>query len=54
VFYWLHPDWTSVIPQFLLIAAYSVVFVAFMVWLLGGRSSETAEEVGRAGRLAGA
>jgi hypothetical protein len=54
VFYWLHPDWTSVVPQFLLIAAYSVVFVAFMVWLLGGRSSEAAGEVRRAGQLAGA
>jgi hypothetical protein len=30
-------DWTAVVPQFLLIVAYSVVFVAFVVWLLGGR-----------------
>jgi hypothetical protein len=54
VLYWLHPDWTSVVPQFLLIAAYGVVFVAFVVWLLGGRSRETAEEEARAGQLAGA
>jgi hypothetical protein len=52
VFYWLHPDWTSIVPQFLLIAAYSLVFVAFVVWLLGGRSEETAEEERRAGQLA--
>jgi Predicted membrane protein (DUF2142) len=38
VFYWLHPDWTSIVPQFLLIVAYSAVFVVFVVWLLGGRS----------------
>jgi hypothetical protein len=38
ILYWLHPDWTSVVPQFLLIGAYAVVFVAFVVWLLGGRS----------------
>jgi hypothetical protein len=52
VFYWLHPDWTSIVPQFLLIAAYSLVFVAFVVWLLGGRSGETAEGERRAGQLA--
>jgi len=44
----------SVVPQFLLIAAYSVVFVAFVVWLLGGCSTETTEEEARAGQLAGA
>ncbi len=38
VLYWLHPDWTAIVPQFLLIAAYGAVFVAFVVWLLGGRS----------------
>jgi Predicted membrane protein (DUF2142) len=38
VLYWLHPEWTSIVPQFLLIGAYSAVFVAFVVWLLGGRS----------------
>src|SRR5438876_789286 len=54
VFYWLHPDWTSVVPQFLLIAAYSVVFVALTVWLLGGRSGETAEDAGSARQFAGA
>jgi hypothetical protein len=54
VFYWLHPDWTSIVPQFLLIAAYSVVFVAFVVWLLGGRSTAPSEEAGRAGQLLGA
>jgi Predicted membrane protein (DUF2142) len=54
VFYWLHPDWTSVVPQFLLIAAYSVVFVAFVVWLLGGRSGESADGEGRGTQLAGA
>jgi hypothetical protein len=35
VFYWLDPKWTSTVPQFLLIIAYSAVFVAFMVWLFG-------------------
>ena len=54
VFYWLHPDWTSIVPQFLLIVAYSVVFVAFIVWLLGGRSPDPSEPAGRAGQLAGA
>src|SRR5262249_6481042 len=38
VFYLLHPDWTSIVPQFLLIVAYGVVFTAFVVRLLGGRS----------------
>jgi hypothetical protein len=37
VLYWLDPDWTAVVPQFLLIVAYAAVFVAFVVWLLGGR-----------------
>jgi Predicted membrane protein (DUF2142) len=54
VFYWLHPDWTSVVPQFLLIATYSLVFVAFIVWLLGGRSVGTAEDARAASPLAGA
>jgi hypothetical protein len=54
VFYWLHPDWTSIVPQFLLIGAYSVVFVAYIVWLLGGRSPEPSEQERRAGQLAGA
>ena len=54
VFYWLHPDWTPVVPQFLLIAAYILVFVAFMVWMLGGRSPAPSDEEGRAGQLAGA
>jgi hypothetical protein len=54
VFYWLHPDWTSIVPQFLLIAAYSVVFVAFVVWLLGGRSTAPSEDAWRAGQLLGA
>jgi hypothetical protein len=35
VFYWLDPKWTSTVPQFLLIIAYSAVFVAFVVWLFG-------------------
>lgn len=39
ILYWLHPDWTSIVPQFLLIGAYGVVLVAFVVWLLGGRPS---------------
>jgi len=34
--------------------AYSVVFVAFIVWLLGGRSPDPSEPAGRAGQLAGA
>jgi hypothetical protein len=38
VLYWLHPDWTSIVPQFLLIVAYGAVFVVFVTWLLGGRS----------------
>jgi hypothetical protein len=38
ILYWLHPDWTSIVPQFLFIGAYSAVFVLFAVWLLGGRS----------------
>ena len=54
VFYWLHPDWTSIVPQFLLIAAYAVVFVAFVVWLLGGRSPAPSEDASRARQLAGA
>jgi hypothetical protein len=38
IFFWLHPDWTSIVPQFLLIGAYSAVFAAFVAWLFGGRS----------------
>ena len=54
VFYWLHPDWTSIVPQFLLIVAYSAVFVAFIGWLLGGRSPDPSEHGSRTGQLAGA
>jgi hypothetical protein len=42
VFYWLHPKWTSTVPQFLLIIAYSAVFVAFVVWLFTLDNAPTA------------
>jgi hypothetical protein len=51
VLYWLHPGWTSIVPQVLLIGAYVVVFVAFVVWLLGGRSPAASDASG-AGQLA--
>ena len=54
VFYWLHPDWSSIVPQFLLVVAYSAVFVVFVVWLLGGRSPVGPEEGPRTDQLAGA
>lgn len=34
VFYWLDPRWESPVPQWLLIVAFTVVFVAFVTWLL--------------------
>ena len=49
VFYWLDPKWTSIVPQFLLIVAYAAAFVAFVVWLLGGRWGETADAAGSGG-----
>jgi hypothetical protein len=44
VLFWLHPDWTSIVPQFLLIIVYAVAYVALIVWLLSGRSGEPARE----------
>jgi uncharacterized membrane protein len=44
VFYWLHPKWTSTVPQFLLIIAYSAVFVAFVVWLFTLDNAPTASD----------
>jgi hypothetical protein len=42
--YWLHPNWKSPVPQWLLIGAYSAAFIAFVVWLLGAvRSTATSE-----------
>jgi hypothetical protein len=38
VLYWLDPKWTSIVPQFLLILAYAIAYVALIVWLLGGRA----------------
>jgi hypothetical protein len=35
VLYWLDPRWTSPVPQWLLIIAFSLAIVAFVVWLLG-------------------
>ena len=48
------PDWTSIVPQFLLVVAYSAVFVVFMVWLLGGRLPVGPDEGTPADQLAGA
>lgn len=44
VFYWLDPKWTSTVPQFILIIAYSAVFVAFVVWLFGLDNARTASD----------
>lgn len=44
IFFWLHPYWTSIVPQFLLIIVYAVAYVAFVVWLLSDRSGEPAGE----------
>ncbi len=54
VFYWLDPKWTSIVPQLLLIVAYAAAFSAFVVWLLGGRSGDTADAAGAEGVHAGA
>jgi hypothetical protein len=42
VLYWLDPKWTSIVPQFLLILAYAIAYIALIVWLLGGRADAPA------------
>jgi hypothetical protein len=42
VLYWLDPNWTSIVPQVLLIIAYAIAYVVLIVWLLGGRTDQPA------------
>jgi hypothetical protein len=42
ILYWLDPNWTSIVPQFLLIMAYAIAYVVLIVWLLGSRADEPA------------